>query len=63
MGGWRGGVGLALIAVILGLAYGSLTANILGQWVPVANSPMGILLFATATGLLIVMWLWAGVMR
>jgi hypothetical protein len=54
---------LALIAVILGLAYGSLTANILGQWVPVANSPMGILLFATATGLLIVMWLWAGVMR
>ena len=51
------------MSVALGLAFGSLSATILGQWFPVANTLMGIVLLAVAAGLLILIWLWGGVMR
>jgi hypothetical protein len=56
-------LGLALVAAALGLAFGSLSATILGQWFPNANTPMGIILLAAAAGLVILIWLWGGVMR
>jgi len=62
MGGWRGGVGLVLVAAALGLAFGSLSGTILSQWFPLANTPIGILLLALAAGLVILIWLWGAVM-
>ena len=63
LGGWRGALGVLLVAAALGLAFGSLSATILGQWFPAANTPAGIALLTLATGLLILIWLWGGVMR
>ena len=51
------------MSVALGLAFGSLAATILGQWFPVANTPTGILLLAAIACLVILIWLWGGVMR
>ena len=51
------------MSVALGLAFGSLAATILGQWFPVANTPTGILLLAAIACLVVLIWLWGGVMR
>ena len=51
------------MSLALGLAFGSLAATILGQWFPVANTPMGIVLLAGVACLVILIWLWGGVMR
>ena len=63
LGGFRGAAGLVLVSMALGLAFGSLAATILGQWFPAANSPMGILLLAAAACLVILIWLWGGIIR
>jgi hypothetical protein len=47
----------------LGLAFGSLAATILGQWFPLANTPTGIVLLVAIGCLVILIWLWGGVMR
>jgi hypothetical protein len=51
------------VAIALGLAFGSSSATILGQWFPTANTPAGVVLLAIAAGLLIFIWLWDSVMR
>ena len=63
LGGFRGVAGLVLVSVALGLAFGSLAATILGQWFPLANTPTGIVLLAAAACLVILIWLWGGVIR
>jgi len=63
LGGWRGLLGLLMIALILGLAYASLLSTVLGQWVREAGTPMGVLLLAAMGWLLILMWLLGGIRR
>jgi hypothetical protein len=52
-----------VVAIALGLAFGSLSATILAQWFPAANTPMGVVLLAALAGLLILIWLWGGAVR
>jgi len=63
MGGWRGLLGIVVIAVGVGLAYGSLVATVLAQWFPPANGPTGIVLLGSAAALLILVWLLGAVLR
>jgi hypothetical protein len=63
MGGWRGLLGIVVIAVAVGLAYGSLVATVLAQWFPSANGPTGIVLLGSAAALLILVWLLGAVLR
>jgi hypothetical protein len=63
LGGWRGWLGLLMIALILGLAYASLLSTVLGQWVGEAGSPAGIAVLAVAGCLVILVWLLGGLSR
>jgi hypothetical protein len=63
LGGWRGCVGLLMIALILGLGYASLLSTVLGQWVGGAGTPMGIVLLGVTGCLLILIWLLGGLRR
>jgi hypothetical protein len=63
LGGWRGWLGLLMIAFILGLAYASLLSTILGQWVREAGTPTGTVLLAAVGWLLILIWLLGGIRR
>jgi hypothetical protein len=63
LGGWRGWLGLAMIALVLGLAYASLLSTVLGQWFAEAGSLMGIALLAAGACLMILIWLLGGIMR
>jgi hypothetical protein len=51
------------VSLALGLAFGSLAATILAQWFPIANTLTGIVLLAAVACLVILIWLWGGVMR
>jgi hypothetical protein len=63
LGGWRGLVGVVVIAVGIGLAYGSLVATVLSQWFPMAGSTLGILVLGAAAGLVMLIWLFGAVVR
>jgi hypothetical protein len=63
LGGWRGWLGLLMIALILGLAYASLLSTVLGQWIGEAGSPIGIAVLAAAGCLSILIWLLGGIRR
>jgi hypothetical protein len=63
LGGWRGLVGLVMIALILGLGYASLLSTVLGQWVGEAGTPMGVALLAAIGCLLVLIWLLGGIRR
>jgi hypothetical protein len=63
IGGWRGWLGLLMIALILGLAYTSLLSTILGQWVHEASTPMGVLLLAASCCLIVLIWLLGAILR
>ena len=63
LGGWRGLLGLLMIALILGLAYASLLSTVLGPWVREAGTPMGVLLLAATGWVLILIWLLGGMRR
>ena len=63
MGGWRGLLGIVVIAIGVGLAYGSLVGTVLAQWFPPANGPAGIVLLGTAAAMLILVWLLGAVLR
>ena len=63
LGGWRGFLGLLMIALILGLAYASLLSTVLGQWIGEAGSPTGIAVLAAAGCLSILIWLLGGIRR
>jgi hypothetical protein len=63
LGGWRGWVGVLMIAVILGLAYASLLSTVLGQWIRVAGTPTGVLVLSATGCLLILVWLLSAVLR
>jgi len=63
LGGWRGWLGLLMIALILGLAYASLLSTVLGQWVREASSPVGVVVLAATGCLLILIWLLGGIRR
>jgi hypothetical protein len=63
IGGWRGWLGVLVIALILGLGYASLLSTILGQWAPQAGTPVGLLVLAVAGWVLILVWLLGAIMR
>jgi hypothetical protein len=63
LGGRRGLVGVIVIAVALGLAYGSLVATVLSQWFPNAGGLMGTLVLGAAAGFLMLIWLLGAVLR
>jgi hypothetical protein len=63
IGGWRGWLGLVMIAVILGLAYASLLSTILGQWVSQASTPIGVALLAASCCLIVLIWLLGAILR
>ena len=57
LGGGRGLLGVVVIALGVGLAYGSLVATVLAQWFPPANGPTGIVLLGAAV--VVATWQWA----
>jgi hypothetical protein len=63
LGGWRGWVGVLMIAAILGMAYASLLSTVLGQWLREAATPVGVILLAASGCLLILIWLLSTVLR
>ena len=63
IGGWRGWVGLLMIAVLLGLGYASLLGTILGQWVREAGTPTGVVLLSASCVLLVLIWLLGAILR
>jgi hypothetical protein len=63
VGGWRGWLGLLLIALVLGLGYASLLSTILGQWVGAASTPLGVALLGATCSLLILIWLLGSILR
>jgi hypothetical protein len=63
LGGGRGLLGVVVIALGVGLAYGSLVATVLAQWFPPANGITGILLLGSAAATLILIWLLGAVLR
>jgi hypothetical protein len=63
VGGWRGWIGLLVIAAILGLAYASLFSTILGQWVHEAATPLGVVLLGASCCLIILVWLLGAIVR
>jgi hypothetical protein len=63
VGGWRGILGVLAIAVGVGLAYGSLTATVISQWIPTAGSGMGVVLLAASAAVVILVWLLGAVIR
>ena len=63
LGGVRGILGLLLVAVGVGIAYGSLAATVLTQWLPIAGTLLGLVLFGAAASLVILVWLASSVLR
>jgi len=63
IGGWRGWLGLLMIALILGLAYASLLSTVLGQWVGGASTPLGVALLAASCCLIVLIWLLGAILR
>ncbi len=63
IGGWRGWVGLVMIAVLLGLGYASLLSTIVGQWVREANTPSGVVLLSASCVLVVLIWLLGAISR
>jgi uncharacterized membrane protein required for colicin V production len=63
IGGLRGWVGVAMIAVVLGLGYASLLSTVLGQWVSQAGTPIGLVLLAAACVLVVLIWLLGAILR
>jgi uncharacterized membrane protein required for colicin V production len=63
IGGWRGWIGVAMIAVLLGLGYASLLSTILGQWVREAGTPMGVVVLAASCVLIVLVWLLGAILR
>ena len=63
LGGWRGWVGVLMIAAILGLAYASLFSTVLGQWVREAGTPLGVIVLGAVGCILILIWLLSAVLR
>ena len=63
IGGWRGWLGLTMIAMILGLAYASLLSTILGQWVSAAGTPIGVMLLTASCCLIVLIWLLGAILR
>ena len=63
LGGWRGLLGLLVIAVAVGMAYGSLVGTVVSQWVPTAGGITGILVLGAAASMLILVWLLGAVVR
>jgi hypothetical protein len=63
LGGWRGLIGVIVIAIAVGLAYGSLIATVLGQWFPMASGATGIVVLGSAAAMLILIWLLGAVLR
>jgi hypothetical protein len=63
LGGLRGLLGVVVIAIGVGLAYGSLVATVLAQWFPLANGVTGILVLGCAAAALILVWLLGAVLR
>jgi hypothetical protein len=63
IGGWRGWVGVLMIAVVLGLGYASLLSTIVGQWVGQASTPSGVALLAAGCCLIVLIWLLGALVR
>ncbi|MCA1646908.1 MAG: hypothetical protein LC797_16095 [Chloroflexi bacterium] len=63
VGGWRGWLGLGVIALMLGLGYASLLSTILGQWVSEAATPVGVVLLSASCCLTILIWLLGAILR
>ncbi len=63
IGGWRGWIGLVMIAVMLGLGYASLLSTVLGQWVHDAGTPTGLMLLAASCVLVVLIWLLGAILR
>ena len=63
IGGWRGWVGLVMIALLLGVGYASLLSTILGQWFREAGTPTGVMLLGASCCLLILIWLLGAILR
>ena len=63
LGGWRGWVGVLMIAAILGLAYASLLSTVLGQWVREAGTPLGVIMLGAVGCIVILIWLLSAVLR
>ncbi len=63
LGGFRGVLGLLLVALGVGMAYGSLASTVLHQWLPFAGTPMGAGLLGVAASLLVLVWLVSTILR
>lgn len=63
LGGWRGLMGVLVIALAVGLAYGSLVGTVLSQWFPSAGGLPGIVTLGACAALLILVWLLGAVLR
>jgi hypothetical protein len=63
IGGWRGWIGVLMIAVLLGLGYASLLSTILGQWVREAGTPTGLVLLGASCVLIVLIWLLGAILR
>jgi hypothetical protein len=63
LGGTRGWLGVAVIVLILGLAYASLAITVLSQWTSVATTPIGVLLLVGAACIAVLTWLLGAVLR
>ena len=63
IGGWRGWIGVLMIAVLLGLGYASLLSTILGQWVREAGTPTGALVLGASCVLIVLVWLLGAILR
>lgn len=63
LGGGRGLLGVIVVAVAVGLAYGSLMATVLAQWFPAANGAAGVVILGGAAAMLILVWLLGAVLR
>jgi predicted MFS family arabinose efflux permease len=56
-------LGLLLVAVGVGMAYGSLVGTVLNQWLPAAGTVLGIVLLGAAASLVILIWLLSSILR
>jgi predicted MFS family arabinose efflux permease len=63
LGGVRGIIGLLLVALGVGMAYGSLAATVLNQWLPTAGTLLGFVLLGAAASLAVLLWLVSALLR
>ena len=63
LGGVRGIVGLLLVALGVGMAYGSLAATVLTQWLPGASTLLGVVLLGAVASLVVLAWLVSALVR